>query len=64
MVYSTVDIEPVIISSNPVIIDSNGVTGIAGDQNVTITCSADITPNPLPRDVPPPSVCVASIDLL
>ena len=30
------------------------MTGIAGDQDVTIKCSADITPNPLPVNVPPP----------
>ena len=55
MVYSTVDIEPIIISSAPATAGSNGVTGTAGDQNVTIDCSADITPNPLPKDVSPPS---------
>ena len=49
------NIEPIIISSTPAITDSNGVIGIAGEQDVTIECSVDITPNPLPKDVPSPS---------
>ena len=49
------DIGTIIISSATSIAGSNGVTGIAGDQNITIDCSADITPNPLPKDVPSPS---------
>ena len=55
MVYSTVDLEPVVISSTPVITDSNSLIGIAGDQDVTIVCSVNITTNPLPEGVPLPS---------
>ena len=55
MVYSTVDIGPVIISSIPAIAGSNGLTGIAGDHDVTIECSVNITTNPLPEDIPYPN---------
>ena len=53
--YSAVDIGPIVINSTSAITGSSDVTGIAGDQNVTIECSVDITPNPLPEDVPSPS---------